>query len=115
MWLILVGHLRKVGPFSSADAGHLDTIRQIGATSFSRTLRAEERHADYADGAASLLEIEDGPKCASRLLTLLTGVSITDPQPGGYLRSTLVVLIAAIREQLLEELSASGGGAVQRK
>jgi hypothetical protein len=85
--------------FSSFNAENLETVRRIGSVTFSRTATAEERHADFAAGAASLLEIQDGPKLAHDLLTYLSGSGITDPQPGGFLRSTLMVLIAAAAER----------------
>ncbi len=85
--------------FSSSGLDRISQIRKIGATRFTRSPTAEEHHEDFSKAAESLLQIEDGPLRAVNLLIHLTQISLEDPQPGSYLRSDLVVLLAAAAER----------------
>jgi hypothetical protein len=85
--------------FSSQDADHVAIIAKVGASSFARTINAEERHLDFSNAAEALLNIDDGPTRAVSFLTHLANVSLQDKKPGSPLRSDLVVLLAGAAER----------------
>lgn len=84
--------------FRQADADAFARIGKAGASRFSRTFMAEERHQSVVTAAEALLDGEDGPARLAAVLAHLVAQSLADPQPGAFVRSDLIVILAAAAE-----------------